>query len=135
MTTIIPATQMKASQLKGLTERQSELQAPLTAEEIRWVEEVLDRNLRTAFSLAYHKNESFMQMQFTEDCMKTHLRYARQARAESVKPHHALNTCTRELFNQLYNAGYAIWQEYQDGELPGTLWSYRGPQRLMLRWS
>lgn len=135
MENMTTAAQLRIAQLQGVSARQRTPEATMGLEEQKWVTAELETNLRTAMTLAYHRNESVMQMQFSEDGLRTHLKYARQSRGEPVRPEHALNAATRHLLSQLHAAGFTVYQEYENGEVPGALWSYRGPQRLMLRWS
>jgi len=135
MQTMTTAAQLRVAQRQGVTARQSSPEEPIGQAEETWLESTLEMNLRTAMTLAYHRNESVMQMQFSEDGLRTHLKYARQPRGEAVRPEHALNAVTRQLLRQLYAADFTVYQEYENGEVPGALWNPRGPQRLMLRWS
>jgi hypothetical protein len=135
MQPITTAAQLRIAQRQGVAARQSSPDDTLGQAEVSWLEEELEKNLRTAAPLAYHRNECVMQMQFSEEGLRTHLKYARQPRGEAVLPEHALNAATRQLLLQLYAADFTVYQEYENGEVPGALWSPRGPQRLMLRWS
>lgn len=134
MQNMTTAPQLRIAQIEGQRARQTEVQTAPTPEEVKWVDQELESNLRTATTLAYHRNENTMLMQFTEDGLRMYLKYARQSRGNQVRPEHALNAATRSLLEQLYGAGFTVHQEYQNDEIPGTLWSPRGPQRLMLRW-
>jgi hypothetical protein len=135
MEKITTAAQLRIAQLQGLRSRQTDVEATPTPDEAKWAAAELEMNLRNATALAYHRNEHIMQMQFSEDGLRTYLKYARQPRGSLVRPEHALNAATRCLLGQLYDAGFTLQQEYQNDEIPGTLWSPRGPQRLMLRWA
>jgi hypothetical protein len=135
MQSITTAAQLRIAQRQGVTARQATPDETIGHAEEAWLSDTLEMNLRTAMALAYHRNESVMQLQFSEEGLRTHLKYARQPRGEAVHPDHALNAATRQLLRQLYAADFTVYQEYENGEVPGALWSARGPQRLMLRWS
>lgn len=134
MQPIITAAQLRNVQLQGAVEHQITVNAVLSSEDEEWVTQTLQSNLKLAHSLAYYHNETFLLLQFDEDGLKKHVRYARQPQGMQVGPGHALTSAMREVLTTLYTAGYSVSQEYRNGELPGTLWSPRGPQCLMLHW-